>query len=159
MTAPNHALTGAVIGLSVANPWLALPMAFLSHFVCDAIPHFDIADTAKTSALSRIRTRKFFLIQIVGGGCLCVLLVLVLAFAQPRHWLLAAIAAFVATLPDVLWFPRYLHIKRTGKDVDMEHPNVLWKVHNRIQWFAAPRFAWLEAVWCVVFGAAVLSYL
>ena len=33
MRATNHALTGAIIGLTVQNPWVALPAAFLSHFV------------------------------------------------------------------------------------------------------------------------------
>jgi hypothetical protein len=44
VTAPNHALTGALIGLSVANPVLALPLAFVSHLLQDTVPHYDPAE-------------------------------------------------------------------------------------------------------------------
>jgi hypothetical protein len=38
MTATNQVLTGAVLGMVLANPWVALPAAFLSHFVLDSVP-------------------------------------------------------------------------------------------------------------------------
>jgi hypothetical protein len=40
MTASNHVLTGAAIAVVVRQPLLAIPLAFLSHFVLDTIPHF-----------------------------------------------------------------------------------------------------------------------
>ncbi len=40
MTGFNHAVTGALIAGAVGNPFLAIPLAFASHFVLDAIPHF-----------------------------------------------------------------------------------------------------------------------
>ena len=40
MTATNHALTGAAIGFIVGVPAIAIPLALISHFVLDAIPHF-----------------------------------------------------------------------------------------------------------------------
>lgn len=41
MTATNHALTGAAIAMLIKRPELAIPMAFLSHFALDAIPHYN----------------------------------------------------------------------------------------------------------------------
>lgn len=41
MTATNHALTGAAIAMLVKRPELAIPTAFLSHFVLDALPHYN----------------------------------------------------------------------------------------------------------------------
>src|SRR5690242_2115662 len=41
MTATNHALSGAVIALAVKNPVLAIPLAFVSHFVLDLLPHYN----------------------------------------------------------------------------------------------------------------------
>ena len=38
MTATNHALTGAIIGLVIGEPVLAIALAFASHFICDALP-------------------------------------------------------------------------------------------------------------------------
>lgn len=40
MTATNHALTGAAIGLLVGEPLIAVPAAIASHFICDALPHY-----------------------------------------------------------------------------------------------------------------------
>jgi len=40
MTITNHILAGAIIGAVIKEPALALPIAFASHFVMDALPHF-----------------------------------------------------------------------------------------------------------------------
>jgi hypothetical protein len=42
MTGFNHGMTGAAIALAVKQPALAVPLAFLSHFVTDMIPHFGL---------------------------------------------------------------------------------------------------------------------
>lgn len=41
MLATPHLLVGALIGKLTGNYWLALPIAFASHFVLDSIPHTD----------------------------------------------------------------------------------------------------------------------
>jgi len=41
MTATPHILAGAVIGKVLRRPWLAWPVAFVSHFLLDFIPHLD----------------------------------------------------------------------------------------------------------------------
>ena len=154
MTAPNHALTGALIGLTVSNPVLALPLAFLSHFVCDAIPHYDPpgSDIAK-----RFASKRFIYEFLVVGAGLCFLIVLLLALARPQHWLTAAFGAFLATSPDLLWVPRFLRTRRTGKD--MLPKGWFFQLHHRIQWLTGPKLIWVEAVWFVVFGALLVSKL
>jgi len=154
MTAPNHALTGALIGLTVSNPVLALPLAFLSHFVCDAIPHYDPPETDKAK---RMNSKRFLVEFLVVGAVLCAALVLVLAATRPRHWLQAATCAFLATSPDLLWIPRFVHVKRTGKDAPLHNPFL--KFHTRIQWKTGPKLIWLEAAWFVIFGALVATHL
>jgi hypothetical protein len=142
MTAANHALTGTFIGLSLGNPWLALPLAFASHFVCDAIPHFDVP--GKT-AEDRMSSRQFLYIQIIMGAVLCGLIVLGLALSRPEHWFLAALCAFAAASPDLLYVPRYMYLKKTGRDsVDRFW---FWKFHNAIQWFQRPVGFIVEIVW------------
>jgi hypothetical protein len=42
MTATAHALVSAAIARAVPNPYLAIPLAITSHFIMDAIPHWDI---------------------------------------------------------------------------------------------------------------------
>ncbi len=153
MTAPNHALTGALIGLTISNPLLALPLAFLSHLVCDAIPHYDQPEPE----LERIGSQQLVREQLVIGGALCVLLVLVLAVAHPHHWLLAAVCAFLATSSDLFWIPRFLHVRRTGHDL----PRLNWflRLHSWVQWRTGPQYIWVEAAWAVVFSALLVSRL
>lgn len=155
MTAPNHALTGAAIGLMIANPWVALPLAFLSHFACDLIPHYDPPGTGA----ERINSKRFIYELLLFGAAGCFAVVLLLFLKQPAHWLQAAVCAFLAASPDLFWVPRFIHVKRTGKDVDMATSNWFWRFHSAIQWKTSQRLALLEAVWFVVFGAFLLTHL
>lgn len=42
MTALSHAIIGAAIALKIKNPAIAGSVAFGTHFICDAIPHWDL---------------------------------------------------------------------------------------------------------------------
>lgn len=42
MLSISHALTGAFIAVKVGNPLLAIPLILLSHYIEDAIPHWDV---------------------------------------------------------------------------------------------------------------------
>lgn len=156
MTAPNHALTGAVIGLTIHEPLLAAPLAFLSHFACDAIPHYD---PPTQDGVARLSSKKFIREFLILGGALCLVLVIVLAIAQPKHWVLAAVCAFLAASPDLFWIPRFIHIMRTHKDIDMTKRNWFSRFHSFVQWKTGPQFLSLEAVWFVAFSAFVASQL
>lgn len=144
MTATNHALTGAVIGLVVGQPLIALPAALASHFVCDALPHFKVDLPDKIL----LKTRGFRDYLVVDAG-LCVLLVAILAVFQPQHWLLASICALVATSPDLLWLNRYL---KTRRGQHWKHSSFA-RFAGGIQWFQRPIGAVVEIAW---FVAAVI---
>lgn len=152
MTAPNHALTGALIGLSIADPVLALSLAFLSHFACDMIPHYDLPEA---DVAARLRSKRFLREFIYLGAALCLFIVVFLAAAHPLHWLLAASCAFMATSPDLLWLPRYLHVRRTGHDVALRH--WFYKFHHRIQWRTGPQLWWIETVWFILGSVLVAA--
>lgn len=143
MTALNHALTGALIGLSVHNPAIALPAALVSHLVCDAIPHFGSNDK------DLIKKRKFVRYLLVDAA-LCALLVLLLVLARPSYWWLAAICAFVAASPDFLSIRRFVAVRRGKRFV----ANTLESFLKKIQWFERPIGAVVEVVWFV--GAVAL---
>jgi len=42
MMAATHFVVGAAIAKEINNPYIALPIAFLSHFVIDVIPHHQL---------------------------------------------------------------------------------------------------------------------
>lgn len=146
MTATNHALTGALIGLTAANPLLAVPLAFASHFVLDAIPHFG----ASSDETAWLRNKNFRLL-LIGEAALCVLLVLLLAVTRPRHWLVGAVAAFAAASPDLFYIGRF---RRAQEHKPLGSRNLFLKFHAAIQWFERPIGAVVEVVWLA--GALLL---
>ncbi len=154
MTAPNHALTGAIIGLTVGTPLLALPLAFLSHFICDAIPHYD---PPGEDGPKRFTSKRFVYEFLVVGAVLCMAIVLLLAVARPQHWLVAAVCAFLAASPDLFWIPRFLYGRRMGH----EKPRSNWflKFHSWVQWKTGPRLVWLELAWFAGFSVLLGRYL
>lgn len=148
MTATNHAVTGAVLGLALANPAVALPVAFFSHYVLDALPHYG---NDKPGYLTSNTFRNYLRIDAL----LCVLLVIVLAILQPQHWLLACICAFVATSPDLLWINKYLKA-RSGKPWEASSYS-RWAI--KIQWFEKPQGAFVEFAWFSLAIALLLGFL
>ncbi|HEY1064227.1 MAG TPA: hypothetical protein VGE30_02920 [Candidatus Saccharimonadales bacterium] len=152
MRAINHALTGAVIGLAVPVPALALPAALLSHYVCDAIPHHG---PAKPSA-KHLKSKRFAQVLFI-DALACVLLVLLLAVNRPANWVLAGVCAFIATLPDVAWLPKWLNARHRRPAPAALH----W--HNRfaarIQWFERPIGGVVEVVWFAAFVSVLITYL
>lgn len=137
MTAPNHALTGTLIGLTVGNPWLALPLALASHFICDAIPHYGAGQQA-------IATKRFQQ-QLIVEALVCASIVLILAFLQPQHWVVGAVAAFVATSPDFMWINKFRRAQ-SGKPQLVKQAFIL-RFHAWIQWFERPSGAIVEIAW------------
>ncbi len=60
MTATGHALIGTVIAAKIGNPALAVPIAIGSHFLADALPHWD------TGTNSKQKSKKAFFWETFG---------------------------------------------------------------------------------------------
>lgn len=112
MLSISHAATGAFIAVKIGNPALAIPLILLSHYLEDAIPHWD----AGTGLGSGKKTRKQAIIH--GMIDLAIAGVIVLVFYSPQFPLAQNLAspsiknlapywgAFFALLPDFLEAPR-----------------------------------------------------
>jgi len=102
MLSTPHVLVGGAIGRHVRAPYLALPLALVSHFALDAIPHVD------TVTFFGIGGAKSNFTTTVDGVAAAALL-LFLARGQKRwRWILAC--GFLAITMDILamvlvWFP------------------------------------------------------
>jgi hypothetical protein len=139
MTAINHSLTGALIGLTVVAPAVAIPLALLSHFVLDSVPHFGYKYHTK-NGISRS-----FINYLVVEATLCTSLVIAIALNKPIHWQLAVICAFLAASPDFLSFNRFY---KGLKGLPWK-PSLYSKFAAVIQWFEKPIGIVVEAVWLV----------
>ncbi len=138
MTATNHALTGSLIGLMVGSPWLAIPLAFMSHFVLDAIPHFGVSDP-------KLNSRLFSLYLIFDAAMVLVLLGCLIVF-QPASWVAGVCGAVAAASPDLMWLPDYIRAHK-GKALAKHRHIVLF--HKNIQWFERPIGFAVEVAWTV----------
>jgi len=145
VTATNHAVTGAVITYAMASvglAWLTLPVAFLSHFGLDALPHYDDKNGLEDNA--RIAGQKFKRLLKV-DALACIGLVIIITIIHPAYWWLICLGAFAATAPDLMWLPKFLRALK-GQP---EQPNRRWyeKFHSWIQWCTGNNGKYVEAVW------------
>ena len=121
MTATSHAIIGTVIAARIGNPALAIPIALASHFLVDALPHWD------TSYHRRSKSRRKFLIETILdfaiGLVLSYLLIffvfpstnLIYAFfmilvSQSPDWLTAPYLFLNWNFPPFTWFYKFQKI-------------------------------------------------
>lgn len=110
-----HALTGGVIAYKIGNPALALPLAFVSHFAVDLLPHWNPHLAKEKKRFGCVSKKTTFLVVI---DCLIGLtLGLFLAFkALPdiRRMFLVIAGCFLAILPDLIEAP-FFFLNQKGK--------------------------------------------
>jgi len=100
-----HGLTGAFIATELPNPFLFVPTTFLSHYLEDWIPHWDVG-TGLSNGKRQVRTALFLeLFDIVATFGL-VYLFWGVGQHDPNMLMLAMTGAFVGLLPDFIEAPR-----------------------------------------------------
>lgn len=112
MLATSHALAAGIILKLVPDPKIALPLAFISHFVLDLVPHWDVVSDRnrrgkphQTHSLVGERDR-FKLIFWAGLDVLLGFGLTFWLFSSLNPWLLFG-AIILAQLPDWLEMPYY----------------------------------------------------
>jgi hypothetical protein len=141
MRAINHALTGALIGLVLPEPLLAIPLSLASHFVLDALPHSGVE---KSESKPYLRSKQFRYL-LYADALACFLLVAVFAIDRPLNWLLACICALAGAAPDFASFKRWRRVLNHKKF----HGNSYTNLASRIQWFERPIGWAVELSWLI----------
>lgn len=134
MTATNHVLSGAIIGLTVHNPVLAVPLALASHFILDAVPHYG----------NKNHTGRMFLTVLLADCFAATIFLLSLAILQPVHWPMAVICAITAASPDLMWMSGWIREMR-GQAQLKRGP--IRRFHKKIQWAEKAKNYPAEIVW------------
>lgn len=124
-----HLLLGAAIGQKISNPYMAIILALLSHYVLDLIPHFDysLTDTDKRHWIRLWPNIIKISIDLAVG------ILLIVIFSANR--LIIYTCAFFAALPDGLTvinsiFPgQYLELHRRFH-IDIIHAKKDQKISN-----------------------------
>lgn len=137
MTATNHVITGAVIGAAVSNPVVALPLAFLSHFALDVLPHYKHA---------KAHTSQKFLISLAVDVGIASAILASIVIAQPQHWPLIVASAILAASPDLLWLYYWIpELRKKPKPFDP-----VARLLGRIQWSESSWGILLELPWFIL---------
>lgn len=134
MTGANHIATGALIGASFSAP-IAMPLAFVSHFAMDVLPHFGDEN------LSR-RSRRFLAV-VVMDACIVLTITAAIIALKPHHWQLMLAGGVIAMSPDAMHAPDFYRELRKRQ---MKGRGRLGNWHHNIQ----REYAWgiiVEAVW------------
>ena len=145
MTATNHSITAANLAL-ITKTWWILPIALVSHFVLDALPHFG-------STKGKDVDKKFIVVYTIDFILLCSLwLIVLLVTGHFRFLVIAAMTA--AALPDVVWIYRLI-LKLRKKIVPKK--NILTRFHTAIQW-GERSWGWtIELGWLSVMAVIFIS--
>lgn len=138
MITVNHAATGAAIALVIKEPALVIPLAFASHFLLDAFPHYGYE---RAGYEELYRHKLSYIITALEVA----LLIILLWLSWGESWLFYT-AAFAAILPDLAWPYRYFMLERRGLS-NPGHGTALDRFHNRIQWCERPWGILFEIVW------------
>lgn len=110
-----HVAIGAAIATKIPNPIIAIPLAFLSHFVLDKVPHWNPHIITETKKFGH-PTKKSTTIIIV--DCVIALtLGSIIAYNTLPNINMAIsvlLCSFASILPDLVEFP-YFYFKRRDK--------------------------------------------
>ena len=110
-----HAVVGAAIAASIPNPYVALPLAFASHFLLDITPHWNPHLNTELNKNGKITPNTTAL--IIGDSALGLVLSFAIAStAYPDYgrMMIILLGAFAAIFPDLIKAPHYF-LKYNGK--------------------------------------------
>jgi hypothetical protein len=133
MTATNHILTGALIGGVVHKPLIALPLALISHFLLDILPHYG--DTR--------HDRLIFKRVLIADSILSFVSLVWILLSGLSHAILMIACAVVAASPDMFWLPYFVaELKGQIKPLG-------WfsRIAKKIQWGERPWGMAVEVMW------------
>ena len=137
MTATNHALTGAVVALSVKQPFLAVLLAFLSHFALDAVPHFGVPPGS-------FELRKYAKFLVADFSTLFLSVILIAVIYADNFWVILLCMA-TAAAPDAFWWKYRKNLEEDSK----EGVDAINRFHWWIQWKEFPQGIFVELAWLV----------
>lgn len=130
MNATTHAVIGSLIVVLVKKPEIALPLAFVSHFIADTIPHFGYPGHEGFGPALKKRFGRW--VGVTDPILLVGLFVLLL-------WLNAGWTVFAGALladsPDLEWLMAFWFYERHGKKPPR---SPIAHFHEVIQWYEKP---------------------
>ncbi|HEX6462277.1 MAG TPA: hypothetical protein VFZ58_03315 [Candidatus Saccharimonadales bacterium] len=145
MTGFNHIATGVVIAVSVQHPVLAPILSLVSHFILDALPHYDPGYYGPREPYGK-QFKPYLIIETLLIPAVLVTSIIIFQ----NHWLLVLVCALLAYAPDILW----AFEKRYGQQKLLKK---FYEFHNKIQWGERPWGWTIESVYFFAIGFILLN--
>lgn len=146
MTSVSHALIGAAIASRVVDPFTVAVIAFTTHFVCDAIPHWDLGTNwrGRSKRITGTLAIAETMIAVFGSYLLFMNFV-------PNKFALA-LGIFFSVLPDLLQAPYYMF--KNAPSICVISHNAQSAIHERLQapWGVLTQVATVAAFLWVGYG-------
>lgn len=103
-----HVAVGAAIATQIPNPFISIPLAFLSHFVMERVPHWNphIVSETKKYGSPTLRTR----IIIAADVLMALVLGTYIAsrvLPDTNHAAYIMLASLASVMPDLMEFPYF----------------------------------------------------
>jgi hypothetical protein len=138
MTGLNHAVTGAFVGAAINKPVIALPAALLSHFVIDAIPHWNY------ELKPHIARRQ---VVMLADLALSLALLVILASTVDANPYLVIIGGLLGILPDTMWLRFFISGRPAITGSHKRLINRMRRFHFWIQWSETSWGFFVELAW------------
>lgn len=128
MTGLNHAVTGALVAAAARRPEIALPVAFASHYILDAIPHFAVEMPDDVFERNR---QKHFRAAVAAETLLTTTAIIIFPIIlRPRvAWWVTLLTILAAISPDLAIIYRGIKEEMTKK---VDPKNFLTKWHIKL---------------------------
>lgn len=104
-----HVLVGAAIATKIPNPLIAIPLALLSHFALEKIPHWNPHLNTETKKYGKLTPQTMRIIvadttiALISGS-----IISTLVLPDRAHALTILLACFASALPDIVEAPYFL---------------------------------------------------
>lgn len=103
-----HAVTGGVIAYKIGNPLISLPLAFLSHFVIDLLPHWNPHLSNEKKKLGHVKGTTLLIVFLDSfSGLILGLLLASKRLPDTGGVMLVIMGCFLGVLPDLVEAPYY----------------------------------------------------
>jgi len=148
MTGTSHLATGAIIGVTVANPLIAVPAALMSHLILDTFPHYG-------EDVENPNQARWLAVTLPDG----VTVLAMAGFLLSQGYIAPLLVGLVAVSPDTPFIIEVIRNRLFGTTPDFENRSAFTKFHSRIQRLERPWGWTLEIVYAVIFGLILFAVL
>lgn len=111
-----HVAVGAAIATKIPNPYIAIPLAFASHFVFERVPHWNPHLNTELKKHGKVTKKSTYIVIADVTVALTVGLYFASRASNTTHAITILLASFASVLPDVVEGP-YFFLKMRHKAI------------------------------------------